>query len=246
MRSVPSPSHRRRQVAAAVAAALLAASAAAGAAASPVLDVDRIEVAGTERTPASEVVRAAGVVRGDALVTVDAAGAAGAVEALPWVERAAVRRRWPGTLVVEVVEREPLAALAVARDRWVLVDGSGRRLARVRRPEPGLVAVRGLERPARGPLAEPVDRSGQGALELVDLLPSAVRFRQPRVAVQRGGDLVCKVRTVGEAHAVARLGRPERLREKVTALATILESSDLRGVSSIDLRVPIAPVLTRT
>ncbi|MDQ3146232.1 MAG: hypothetical protein M3R01_04775, partial [Actinomycetota bacterium] len=94
-------------------------------------------------------------------------------------------------------------------------------------------------------LGDRVPRPARGAVELAHLLPATVRYRHPRIGVLSGGALLCKVRSVDGEDALARLGPPERLREKVIALATILESSDLRGVERIDLRVPVAPVLTR-
>jgi len=216
-----------------------------GAAVSPALDVDQIVVEGVRRTPEAEVTAATGLRRGAAMATLDAGDAADGVEDLPWVERATVERRWPGTVAVEVVERAPAAALAAPDGRWVLVDDDGHRLARVRTPERTLVTVEGLGEAAGGPLGDRVPRPARGAVELAHLLPATVRYRLPRIGVLSGGALLCKVRSVDGEDALARLGPPERLREKVIALATILESSDLRGVERIDLRVPVAPVLTR-
>ncbi|MBW3566843.1 MAG: FtsQ-type POTRA domain-containing protein [Proteobacteria bacterium] len=59
---------------------------------------------------------------------IDIRGAQQALEALPWVADAAVRRQWPGTLVVELREEKPVAtwfgtALMNARGH-VFIDGA--------------------------------------------------------------------------------------------------------------------------
>ena len=70
-------------------------------------------------------------------------------------------------------------------------------------------------------------------------------MRLPRVQVDPDGRLEVALRVEEERDAVAVLGRPEQLRDKLLSLATVLESVDLRGLSRIDLRIPGAPVLTR-
>jgi hypothetical protein len=72
-----------------------------------------------------------------------------------------------------------------------------------------------------------------------------VQLRLPRVQVDPDGRLDVVLRIEEDRDAVASFGRPEQLRDKVLALATVLESVDLRGLSRIDLRIPGAPVLTR-
>lgn len=55
------------------------------------------------------------------MLGLDLAGIRSAVESLPWVERAGVRRRWPNTLVIDIREHEPVA-------RWgeaALLSGRG-------------------------------------------------------------------------------------------------------------------------
>jgi cell division septal protein FtsQ len=226
----------------AVAAAVGGLALAAAAAVSPVLDVDDVVVRGLSGRRAAQVRDAAGVRTGEAMVAVDGGAAASSVEELPWVRSATVRRSWPGRVVVEVQERTPVAALA-GGGRWVLVDGDGRRLARVRQPPAGVVAVEGVD--ALGQSGTRVDRLAAGAVELSRRLPPAVRFRLPRVQVDPDGRLDLMLRIEDERDAVAAFGRPEQLRDKVLSLATVLESVDLRGLSRIDLRIPGAPVLTR-
>ena len=215
---------------------------AAGAAISPALDVDDVVVQGVDGRRAAQVRAAADLGTGDAMVALDGGAVAARVEDLPWVRTASVRRSWPGRVVVEVQERAPVAALAGA-GRWVLVDADGRRLARVRQPPGGVVAVEGVL--AQGPTGSRVDRKAAGAIELSRRLPPAVRFRLPRVQVDTDGRLDLVLRIEGERDATATFGRPEDLRDKVLSLATVLESVDLRGLSKIDLRIPGAPVLTR-
>jgi cell division protein FtsQ len=214
----------------------------AGAAASPVLDVDAVAVHGVSGRRAAQVREALGIHRGSAMAALDGGAAAHRVEDLPWVRSASVRRSWPSRVVVDVQERAPVAALA-GTGRWLLVDGDGRRLARVRQVPTGLVVIEGLG--AQGRPGTKVDGAAKGAVELSRRLPPAVKFRLPRVQVDGDGRLSVVLRIEGERDATATIGRPEELRDKALSLATVLESVDLRGVSQIDLRIPGAPVLTR-
>jgi cell division protein FtsQ len=241
-REGPAAGHRRRRWPYAVVALVVALVLAGGAAASPALDVDAVVVEGMSMGRTREVREQAGVHRGEAMVGLDGAAAASRIEELPWVRSATVRRSWPGRVVIEVRERTPVAALAGA-GRWMLVDGDGRRLASVRQPPPGTVVVEGVG--AQGEAGTRVDRRTAGAIELSRRLPPAVRFRLPRVQVDPDGRLDVSLRIEDERDALAVFGRPEQLRDKVLALATVLESVDLRGLSRIDLRMPGAPVLTR-
>ena len=226
----------------AVAAVVGVLAVAAVAAVSPVLDVDDVVVRGVSGRRAAQVRDATDLHPGEAMVALDADRAASRVEDLPWVRTASVHRSWPGRVVVEVQERTPVAALAGA-GRWLLVDGDGRRLARVRQPPAGVVAVEGVG--AQGRPGSRVDRRTAGAVELSRRLPPALRFRLPRVQVDAEGRLELVLRIEDERDATASFGRPEQLRDKVLSLATVLESVDLRGLSKIDLRIPGAPVLTR-
>ncbi|MGZ8762180.1 MAG: cell division protein FtsQ/DivIB, partial [Acidimicrobiia bacterium] len=76
---------------------------------SPALDVDHVEVTGTRGVSVIEVAAAAEIFRGDALMFVDTEAARGRVEALPRIASAKVTRSFPGTVHVEVTEREPVA-----------------------------------------------------------------------------------------------------------------------------------------
>jgi cell division protein FtsQ len=211
-------------------------------AASPLFNVDRIVVRGAERTPVDQVRERSGLRTGESMLAVPAGAAADRVEELPWVRSVTVKRDWPGRVVVEVEERTPVAALA-GSGRWLLVDGDGRRLARVRQPPGDVVMIEGVG--ATGDPGTRVDDRAAGAVEVSRRLPPAMRMRLPRVQVDPEGRLEVALRVEEERDAVAVLGRPEDLRDKLLSLATVLESVDLRGLSRIDLRIPGAPVLTR-
>ncbi|MDO5668827.1 MAG: FtsQ-type POTRA domain-containing protein [Corynebacterium sp.] len=110
----------------------------------PILRVNSYEVSGNVHSPEEYVVEATGVELGDNLVRVDAGSAAQGVAELPWVRSATVTRQWPGTLGVEVTERQ---ALMYSResDGEHLIDTEGRPFV-IDTPPEGAIEVTGALR----------------------------------------------------------------------------------------------------
>lgn len=214
----------------------------AGAAFSPLLDVDAVRVTGAERTGEAAVRAAAAVRFGEAMVTVDADTVERAVEQLPWVAAASVKRSWPGTITVQVDERTASAAIADGQQRWLLIDAGGWALERVTGEPPPVPLVEGLD-----PDAAPGERvtGAADALELVATLPRSLGARVRRVTTGDDGLRLVVVLANGE-EATALLGSREALRGKMLSLATVLDQVPPAGLERIDLRVPDAPVLTRS
>lgn len=203
----------------------------------PLFDVDRIEVhdAGGQVTAAS-IRWASGVHRGDALLTMDEHGAERAIEALPWVAEADVRREWPNTVRISVTERTPVAVLFSGPGLpRAAVDAEGRVL-RIGDPlPPGLVVITGM--PATMREGEPLPAVGRDALELALTasvqVPGAIRSVSPNLEAELA------------AGGVARFGSLDQLDEKLQSLATVLARVDMTCADVLDVKVPGTATVSR-
>jgi cell division protein FtsQ len=122
-----------------------------------VLGVRQVEVSGTALLTPAQVRDAAAVADGTPLARVDTGAVAARVEGLAPVDSAVVSRQWPGTLMIDVVERTGVAvvpqggAFAVVDDEGVVFRTEGKRpadlpLLQVAKPGPADVNTRaGLE-----------------------------------------------------------------------------------------------------
>lgn len=210
---------------------------------SPVLDVDRVEVAGAARVDRATVRAATGIDAGDPLLTVDTGRATSAIMALPWVSTVTVVRSWPGTVEVTVVERTPVAGLLDGDGRAALVDADGRVLEVVAPEAAGVVLVDGVADVGRP--GSDVAEAARGVLAVAGGLPDPVRPVVERVVRTEEDELHLALRLAPETDTVvARLGDDRDLPFKLSALATVLASVDLEDAAVIDLAVPSAPALT--
>lgn len=206
---------------------------------SPILDVDEIVIEGATRTDAALVTEAAGIANGEPLLLADLGRAETAVEALPWVAEASVRREIPGGIHVEIVERVPVATLA-AGGVTLLVDATGTVVAEAASVGPifpPYVAVRSDD-------AAPVPGAKVSA-ELLTAVELASRLRENPPASVIAVDLSPSARLDLVGGGTAEFGDLVDIDAKVEAFRTMWARVDRTCLDTIDLRVPTHPVLTR-
>ncbi|MGH9222553.1 MAG: cell division protein FtsQ/DivIB [Acidimicrobiales bacterium] len=205
---------------------------------SSLLDVDHIEVEGAARSTPEAVVAASGLRRGTAMTKVDATPMLAAIEGLPWVRRADVRRDWPGTVVITVEERVARAVSRSDSGLWALLDGEGRVLAEEAEPPAGLMPLEGV-----GPVPAPgVDAPSAGVpLVVLAALPPSLANRVTAIVAGERGEVELKLNPRG----TVRFGTAADAVAKVRAIETLLASVDNRNLTILDVRFPSSPVLTR-
>ena len=232
---------RRLRVVVGIAAVVVVGGGGWAATGSALLDLDRVVVVGAVNTGADEARFASGLRRGQPLLDVDAEAAVRGVEALPWVQDATVSRRWPGEVRIRVVEREAVAVAGAEAGRAALIDATGRVLAQVDAPPPGLAVLTGL--PPAGPAGSTRAPEGVAALTVAVALPAELRARTAGVAPAGAGTGEVEIRLSPEGSVV--LGPPEDLARKFDAIRAVLAQADLRNLAVLDVRRPDSPVLTR-
>ncbi len=186
-------------------------------------------VVGRNRTSQAELLAALDVRQGQPILAYDLADLRDRLAALPWVAEASVGRRLPGSLVIELREREPLA-LWQNRGKVTLIDRNGE-----------AVPVRDLRQFAALPLIVGPDAPGHAG-QLVRLLDSepdlgrlvtaAVRVGGRRWNLRLLGDIDVQLPESGEKAAYSQLARLAREHG-------LLE----RDVRIIDLRLPDRMIL---
>ena len=229
---------RRLRVLVVVLGVVVATSAAAGATRSSLLDVDRVMIAGARHTGVPDLMHAARLDQHRLMIDVHADDMIRRIDALPWVARVDIERRWPSTVRISIAERVPVASVVATGGGWALVDRTGRVLAKQAGPAGDLPQVTGGA-PA-GALGTVVSRQVRDAVATAAALPDELRPRAPIVSVAADG-IELKLKPSG----VAKLGSIDRLAAKLDAVVTVLERGNAGNVAVLDVRVPSAPVLTR-
>lgn len=219
-------------VAAAVATILLAAG---------TFETDRIHFSGLHRVSYDEAYEAADIRPGDFMGTLDTGGAERSLESLPWVADARVRRRWPATVEVDVVERTPAAVALAAPGSWVLLDIEGRILTSPLTVVPELPRLSGI---AAAP--EPGAFLASDANALLAALSAAHGQPEFEVAAlwrDRRGDLRARVRQQpGDLVLEVALGDDSAIGAKTAAIAAVIGEMTASD-AILDVSVPHLPVL---
>ena len=242
-------SRRRRRWAAAVAALLVLAGIGWLVLGSSVLSVREIRIVGTDRVPLADVSRASDSERGRPMVLVDLADVSRRVNALPLVHDVRVVRQWPGTLVVTVHERVPIAAVPLGA-----AAGAASSATAATEPVAG-VPVRLVDRdgvqvavgakPAGLPFLQvDVGRSGavtlQAALDVLNSLPPQLRSGLRGI----GADSPDGVWLTLSSGIRVVWGDSTDGDHKARVVRALLTAGDSAKILSVDVSAPDAPAVT--
>lgn len=196
-----------------------------------------IRVTGTERLDDDRVREATGLQLGTSVLRLPLDAARDGVEALPLVASASVRRADPLTVVVDVVERSPVAVV-LRRGEAVLVDEAGVVLATGREEGLARIALRTGALPEPGQSLDRVPAAANAHAAMQEL-PGAVRSRVDRYVARAEDELTLQLVDGPVVH----FGRADRVDEKARALGAVLEDLGEREVAEIDVRAPSRPTV---
>ncbi len=242
-RSVAEAQHRRRRnrwIALGVVIVLVAA--AVGLLLSPAADVDRVVVEGASAVAPDELRAASGVRTGDHLVSTDLAAARDRLRAHPMVAAASVRREWPDTVRISVIEEVPLLQVRTG-DVVRIVSRSGRVLPESAAGADALAlldtgdadVLAGVEVGGRVP--EPV----AATLVVQQRMGPALRERLAVVSLGGGGLLSFDLAD----GATVRFGSVEDVAAKLVAVESVLTQVALECLDVLDVQRPDRPTVTR-
>jgi cell division protein FtsQ len=152
----------------------------------PVLGVRQVEVVGAQLLTPLEVEQAAAVPAQEPLARVDLDEVRSRVRALPAVDRVVVRRSWPSTLVVEVVERTPVAVVP-QQGQFSMIDRAGVPYRVVKEQPKGLPLVR-VDFPG------PSDVNTKSALTVLSALSEELREQVVAISVKAPAQIRLQLR----------------------------------------------------
>ncbi len=214
---------------------LLLVAVAIGASFTPLFEARTIRVSGVHHLTRARVLRMAHLSNGTNLLHTDLAAAERRLERDPWISRATVSRRLPGTLDINLTERKPAANINLG-STLELIAGDGTRLGPTVEAD-GLPLVQTL-----GSVAPPTGEALRAGATVAEALPVPLRASVATISVGYDNAVLLALRdglTVIYGDAGQAIAKGEALR----AVLGYAAGHGLR-MSTIDVTVPEAPTAT--
>ena len=194
---------------------------------SPLMALRTIEVVGTNRVPADQVVAALDEQLGTPLPLIDFSRVRHELSQFTLIRSYVTESRPPDTLVVRVVEREPVGVIP-SEPGFDLVDAAG------------VVIQSGAEPPVGYPAIDVTGNAGfAAAAAVVEALPDGIRSQLVTVTAGTKDDVTLTL--VGGAHVV--WGSAEKSQYKAVVLGALMVSHPVGSVSEYDVSSPDSAVL---
>jgi len=197
--------------------------------ASPLFGVRRVDVTGAQYVDAEVLARVEESMRGTSVFTVDLDSARRRIEGDPWVKSARLRWYLPDRVVIDIVERTPVAWFVGVDNRSRVLDMDGRVLAVEDGQPVGYRRISGVgPNLTPGSTAAPIYRA---AAQLAVSMPEELDRRVETVAVLSPELLGATLR--GGTEIV--FGAPNDLRNKIMQVVVILRRQDPATIARIDV-----------
>jgi len=209
-----------------------------------------VAVQGARKLSPAAIARDAGLLAGMPLARIDPTALRETVSAEPWIQSSRTLRLPSGTVVIGIVERDPIARWHVDETSAIaLVDGDGERFSDEHADDEALPLVRGGGRETRALPEEAIallSELRRHARLAADPRSVTLHLPQPSPAPEGADDEAEAgyVLQLGETGPRAVLGR-RLLSQRIARLAALLESEEsaLEGARWIDLRYADRAVL---
>lgn len=202
---------------------------------SPLLALREITVEGTSRIDKADVVAAIDGQLGTPLALLDNSRIVTELSDFALIRSFVTETVPPGTLVVHIVEREPVAVIA-AGERFALIDPAGIvvRTMTKRPDELPLITVEGE--------ATPSNTAFESAVEVLLALPDDLLARVDSVTASTKDDVTFTFRGKGQKVV---WGSVDLSAQKARVLDTLLGLKNASTVTKYDVRAPESVVITR-
>jgi len=197
---------------------------------SPLMALRTIEVTGTNRIPAADISQALDGQLGTPLPLVDLAEVKRELSEFTLIRSYVTESRPPDTLVVRIIERDPVGAIASSAG-FDLVDAAG------------VVIQSSADRPAGYPVITATGGASgagfQAAVAVVWALPEGIRSQLDSVAAATKDDVTLTL--TGGARVV--WGNAERSEYKAVVLSALIVSHPVGSVTEYDVSSPDSAVV---
>jgi len=194
---------------------------------SPRFAVSEVEVLGAKTRTSETLLDEAGIAKGQNIFSVDLDEARARVSRDPWVREVTLARRLPGTVVIQIAEREAVAIVALG-DLY-LASHTGEIFKRIEPGDPSdLPIITGITPDAVADDREGVEQSIRRALDLAgdyEHGPLAQRARLQEIHLARDGSTTL---IVGKNALQLSLGDPP-FRKKLDQAVRVMAELDRRG-----------------
>lgn len=195
---------------------------------SPRFAVTDVSVSGAKRRTADELSSTAGIAKGQNVFSVDLDKAQERLLGDPWIAQASLARQLPGTLLLQVVEREA-AGIVTSGPETYLVTREGVIIKRIEAGDPSdLHVVTGIAQSELMDDREGATRTIRKALDLAfDYDHSSLASHSPlqEVHVEQNGEMTL---TIGKSAVALHMGAGP-YRKKLDQAVRVLAELDRRG-----------------
>lgn len=200
--------------------------------------VKEIRVKGNKNITDQQIIEKSGIKRDASLITLPSSKISNRLRKINWVQHAAVLKDWPDTVILEIIERKPIAYIQTDGSTY-LVDKKGFIIDKRVNIQAGytLPKIDGL----------PIDKVRAGTYVKNKALENALEAYQSLYKELQEDIYSITANSPEELYFIANgieiiYGKAEKTKLKNQVIRTILKQKKER-ISTIDIRVPDKPVV---